>query len=80
MKEPLPEWGPAERNARLALNCLRYEVAPAVANDLIGAVLAAFAELRGAVSPSAWPCECGEVADHAAGCPSGTRAASEGEA
>jgi hypothetical protein len=36
--------------------------------------------LRGAVSPSPWPCECGEVADHAAGCPSGTRAASEGEA
>ncbi len=46
MNEPLPEWGPQERDARLALNCLRLELTPDVANDLIGKVLAAFEEIR----------------------------------
>jgi hypothetical protein len=46
MKEPLPEWGPAEREARLALNCMRLELEPSIAQDIIDRVLAAFAELR----------------------------------
>jgi len=46
MKEPLPEWGPEERDARLALNCLRLEVSPDVANDVIKKVLSAFEEIR----------------------------------
>jgi hypothetical protein len=48
--------------------------------EICGTAAKVIRALRGAVSPSAWPCECGEVADHAAGRPSGTRAASEGEA
>lgn len=46
MKEPLPEWGPAECEARKALNCVRYELAPDIAQDVIDRVLTAFAELR----------------------------------
>jgi hypothetical protein len=46
MMEPMPEWGPAEREARRVLNALRLELPPAVANDAIALVLAAFAELR----------------------------------
>lgn len=46
MKKPLPEWGPAEIQARKALNCLRYEVAEDIANDVIGHCIAAFQEIR----------------------------------
>jgi hypothetical protein len=42
----LPEWGPKECDARKALNCVRLELEPSVAQDLIGSVLAAFAELQ----------------------------------
>ena len=58
MKEPLEEWGPKEREARKALNCIRLELPTTVAHDLITCVLKAFEELRNAGNHGCCGCSC----------------------
>jgi hypothetical protein len=60
MREPLPEWGPAERQARLCLNAMRLELEPSIAQDIITNVLAAFEELRRAAPVAPSGAEAGE--------------------
>jgi hypothetical protein len=51
MKVPLESWGPKEREARKALNCIRLELPTTVAQDLITCVLEAFEEIHNGTRP-----------------------------